>query len=493
MIILLLYTLPALSGQEGHRSAGQSGPAEAEKGTKSMGKKINRMAGKIKVRSVSTWSIVATIILACLCIGISLYGFTQYAVLRSAMQDYISCENAVHELQEGSDFLTKQVRLAAATGDPQYIDAYFKEADITRSREKAVSDLTDLEGSSSESIQTLQSALSASVDLMQTEYYSMRLVEESIGTDVSSWPQELQDTKLSSEDASLSSGDKLLRAQQLVFGTDYENAKDVISGDVNDAITALTEEINGRQDHAAAIFSHVFRLIIACVMIFAAMMLLSCLLIHFWVVRPLLTFHKDIEHDAMLSVSGANELQSLANTYNRIYQENEERQKLIQHQAEHDPLTDLLNRGSYDRIFDMYIRDKKDFALILVDVDTFKSVNDTYGHAMGDAILKKVAHLLTVTFRTIDYVCRIGGDEFAIIMVEMTSDLNYTISEKIEIINQELSIQGKSTPPVSLSVGIALTDRKNPGKSQFSDADKALYYTKEHGKHGCTFYPVPEA
>ena len=463
---------------------------KGREGTKSMGKKINQMAGKVKVRSVSTWSIIATICLACLCLGISFYGFNQYAVLRSAMQDYISCEDAVHELQEGSDLLTKQVRLAAATGDPQYIDAYFQEANVTRSREKAVSDLTALKGSSSDAIQTLQSALSASVDLMQTEYYSMRLVEESIGSAASSWPQELQDTVLSSEDASLSSKEKLLRAQQLVFSTDYEKAKDIISGDVNAAIDAITEEINSRQNHAADIFSHIFRLIIACVMIFAAMMLLSCLLIHFWVVRPLLSFHKDIEHDAMLSVSGANELQSLANTYNKIYQENEERQRLIQHQAEHDPLTDLLNRGSYDRILNLYIQDKKNFALILIDVDVFKSVNDTYGHAIGDAILKKVAHLLTVTFRTIDYVCRIGGDEFAIIMVEMTSDLNYTITEKIDIINAELSIPKDGMPAISLSVGVALTDRRNPGKSQFTDADRALYYTKEHGKHGCTFYPA---
>lgn len=451
------------------------------------------MAGKIKVRSVSTWSIIATIFLACLCIGISLYGVTQYAVLRSAMQDYISCENAVHELQAGSDLLTKQVRLAAATGDTQYIDAYFEEANVTKSREKAVSDLTALEDSSSEAIDTLKAALSASVDLMQTEYYSMRLVEESRGVSTTVWPQELKDTEISTEDEALSPEDKLLRAQQLVFGTDYESAKDIITGDVDAAIATLTTDINARQNHAAAIFSHVFRLLIACVLIFAVMMVLSCLLIHFWVARPLLAFHQDIEADTMLTVDGAYELQSLASTYNRIYQENEERQRLIRHQAEHDPLTDLLNRGSYDRIFNLYTEDKKNFALILIDVDTFKSVNDTYGHAVGDAILKKVAHMITITFRTIDYICRIGGDEFAVIMVEMTSDLNYTITEKIDYINDELSHPKDGLPAVSLSVGVALTDRKNPGKSQFTDADNALYHTKEHGKCGYSFYPVAES
>lgn len=92
------------------------------------------------------------------------------------------------------------------------------------------------------------------------------------------------------------------------------------------------------------------------------------------------------------------------------------------------------------------------------------------------------------TFRSIDYICRIGGDEFAIIMVEMTTELKYTIEDKIEAINKELSHPTDGLPGVSLSVGIAFTDRKNPGESIFKDADNALYYVKEHGKSGCAFY-----
>lgn len=447
------------------------------------------MAEKVKIRSVSDWSITASVILSLLCISVSIFGFTQYSVLRSAMQDYISCENAAHELQEGSDILTKQVRLAAATGDTAYIDAYFEEANVTKSRENALKNLALLD-SSSDAIDALQNALAASVNLMQTEYYSMRLVEESIGNALSEWPEELKQVELLPEDSSLSPADKLYKAQQLVIGIDYENAKDTISNDVNDAISSLTEDINIRQNHAADTFAHVFILIITCVLIFAVMMFLVCMLMRFWVVHPLIRFNHDIERDSTLSVGGANELQTLAKTYNRIYEENEERQRLIKHQAEHDPLTDLLNRGAYDRIFDLYEKDKKNFALILIDVDTFKSVNDTYGHAVGDVILKKVAKLLTTTFRTIDYVCRIGGDEFAIIMVEMTSDLSYTITEKITDINQQLSVSDGNAPAVSLSVGVAFTDRKNPGKSMFTDADTALYYTKEHGKNGCNFYPT---
>lgn len=447
------------------------------------------LAGKIKIRLVSNWSITATIVLALLCVAVSVCGFTQYAILRSAMQDYISCENAAHQLQDGSDVLTKQVRLAAATGEQKYIDAYFEEANVTRSREKALGKLDALD-IGSDAIDTLRKALTASVKLMQTEYYAMRLVEESIGSESSAWPEELQSIELSEGDASLSSVDKLHKAQKMVISIEYEDTKDIISEDVNEAIASLTEVIDQRQNQAAAIFSRVFIMIIVCVLVFAAMMLLVCLIMRSWVVRPLLKFNHDIQNDDALSVGGAYELQTLARTYNKIYEENEERQRLIQHQAEHDPLTDLLNRGSYDRIFQMYEKEQKNFALILVDVDTFKSVNDTYGHATGDAILKKVARLLTVTFRNIDYVCRIGGDEFAIIMVEMTSDLSYTIQEKIDEINRQLALGGENVPAVSLSVGVAFTDRENPGKSMFADADGALYYTKEHGKNGCSFHPA---
>lgn len=450
------------------------------------------MEGKIKIRSVSNWSIIVTSILAILCIIMSVAGFRQYNILHSATQDYISCENAAHQLQEGSDILTKQVRLAASTGDSKYINAYFEEANVSRSREKALKTLKSLD-INAKTVNALQEALSASLSLMQTEYYSMRLVEESTANDFSTWPEELQTVTLSKEDSALSSQDKLYKAQQLVFGPDYENAKDIISNDVTTSISSLTEEINNRQNHASMIFTRTFLLIIICVIVFAAMMLFVCLLMRFWIVHPLLTFHENIKNDDTLSIGGANELQILAQTYNKIYAENEERQKLIKHQAEHDPLTDLLNRGSYDRIFNLYKNDKKDFALILIDVDTFKTVNDTYGHAVGDIILKKVARLLTTTFRTIDYVCRIGGDEFAIIMVEMTSDLSYTITEKITEVNRQLSLVEENIPAVSLSVGVAFTDRKNPGKSQFTDADSALYYTKEHGKKGCNFYPVPES
>lgn len=447
------------------------------------------MARKVKIRVVSDCSIVATIVLATLCIVISIFGMQKYAILCNATQEYISCENAVRQLQSGSDNLTKQVRLAAMTGEQKYIDAYFEEADVTKSREKAISNLTAIENNQ-DAISDLKEALADSVHLMQTEYYAMRLVEEAMGVDSSIWPKELQTVVLSSEDQALSKSDKLNRAQSLVVSVNYEDAKEEISNEVNASLNTLMMDIGKKQHIAASIFSHVYRNLIICVIIFAVIMLLTGLIMLFWVAKPLLRYNDSIKHGTIFPIYGANELQVLAETYNKIYVENEEREMLMKHQAEHDPLTELLNRGSFDRILKLYENDQSEFALILIDVDTFKSVNDTYGHATGDLILKKVATLLKAAFRNIDYVCRIGGDEFAIIMVDMTSNLSYTITDKINDVNHQLANPDpeEGVPAVSLSVGVAFTDRDNPGDSLFKDADHALYYTKEHGKKGCTFY-----
>ena len=445
------------------------------------------MAGKVKIRTVSNWSIVTTIILAALCVIISILGFKKYVVLRTAMQDYISCETAVHQLQDGSDNLTKQVRLAAATGEQKYIDAYFEEVNVTKSRERALDDLAAL-GGETDAIEVLQEALSSSVELMQTEYYSMRLIEEATGTDPSVWPEEIKTVKVLPEDEGLSPAEKLSKAQQIVISPDYENAKDIIYNNTNATLGALTREISSRQSYAANIFTDVFRKIIMYVLIFAAMMLLICLIMRFWIVIPLLIYNDKIQQGSRLPLRGANEIQTLAKTYNEVYEENEEREKLMKHQAEHDPLTGALNRGSFDRILSLYEKDKRNFALILIDVDVFKKVNDTYGHDAGDMILKKVAGLLRSAFRNIDYVCRIGGDEFAIIMVDMTIDLSYTIIEKITEVNRQLAIPEDGNPLVSLSAGAAFTDWENPDRDLFKAADSALYHTKEHGRSGCHFF-----
>lgn len=443
---------------------------------------------RIHVQNISVISIAVTIILSIACVAIFTQGRVQFETLQQATETYISCEKDAKQLQSGSDYLTEQVRMVVMAGDDQYIDNYFTEADETQRREQA---LEDLKGrfSGTDAFNSLQQAMNESTELMQTEYYAMRLTCDANGkSDAAAKHPQLQAVEVSDADNALTYAEKVNKAQNLVSNSKYQAAKNVISSQTDQCVTEIIDATRTNQGQASAVFSDIYRKLEICVAAFAVLTLAMCVLIRRTIVRPLMDFSTSIKSGTLFPVKGAGELQILAETYNRVYEENEATQMLIKHRAEHDALTDLLNRGSYDKLLNLYVGTGADFALILVDVDTFKSVNDTFGHAEGDRILKRVATLLKTTFRSIDHICRIGGDEFAVIMVDMTSDLRYTIEEKTSAINEQLARPEDGMPKVSLSVGVAFADRPNPGESLFKDADQALYYTKEHGRNGCTFY-----
>ena len=367
------------------------------------------------------------------------------------------------------------------------MDRYFREADENRSREKAVESLEGHFGDTA-GFRDLQAALDRSEKLMDTEYYAMRLVLEATGVSQVRWPEKVKEVELSGIDSYLPAAAKRDKALQMVSDGTYQAARTEISNRVHSCMTSLSTETKQQQSRALDTFQDMYIKLEAGIVFLVAAMMVVCLLVRKLIVVPLQSYNRSIKLGEIFPVIGAEELQNLAVTYNQVYRENQETQMLIRHQAEHDPLTDLLNRGAFERILNLYETGDRPFAMIIIDVDVFKSVNDSFGHPTGDAILKKVARLLKTTFRSIDHICRIGGDEFAVVMVEMTSDLQYTITEKIDAINQALSEPDDGLPAVSISVGVAFTDRQEPGPSIFKDADTALYHQKEHGKHGCSFY-----
>lgn len=443
--------------------------------------------GKIRVNNVSLASIVITVILAVLGLLLLIQGHKYFNNLQEATSVYIECEEAANELQSASDYLVEESRLAVITGELQHVEAYFNERDVLQRREQALQAFASNAGGD-DAVASLNTAMERSNELMTTECHAMYLALEANGVKESKWPEALKEHELSSGDEALSTQEKQAKAQSLLFSDSFQSQRTEVSNNVTRCTEALTLKTKNSQGHAESVLDDIYRKLGVCFGLFAIITLAMSLLVRRCVVKPLLSYNKSIENGEIFPVVGVAELQNLAVTYNRVYRENTERQMLIKHQAEHDPLTDLFNRGAYDRMVSIYEGDGASFALILIDVDTFKEVNDTFGHEMGDNILKEVARTIKTTFRSIDYVFRIGGDEFAVIMVEMTSDLAYTIHEKVECMNQHLGAGVDAMPPVTLSVGVAFTGRENPGDSLFRDADSALYRTKENGRNGCNIY-----
>lgn len=99
------------------------------------------MKRKIKIQSISAWSIGIALILTVVFVVILHYGKNEVKRFEDATDQYIVCENAARQLQDGSDYLTEQVRLYAMTGERNYLDQYFEEADVTKRREQALESL----------------------------------------------------------------------------------------------------------------------------------------------------------------------------------------------------------------------------------------------------------------------------------------------------------------------------------------------------------------
>ena len=411
-----------------------------------------RAKRKIEIRKVSCVGLWITLLLALAFVFLIIQGENEFFALNESTEQYIQAEKAVQQFEKGADYLTEQVRMYVMTGDTSYMDAYFVESNQVKSREKAL-DIFKNYFDRTSSFSALKAALDSSLELMTTEYYAMRLVCEANDVLQSSWPDEIKAVELSKEDEKLSDDEKIKKAQHLVTEKTYQEMKDIITEEVTNCETKLIRQTRHYQGKTMTIFSSMYSKLQIGIVLMVLLMISSYVMMRRLIVKPLISYDESIKLGEILPVIGAVELQNLAVTYNEIYVANKETEKLI-----------------------------------LVDVDVFKAVNDTFGHGIGDQILRKVASVLKKQFRNIDYVCRIGGDEFAVIMVNSASDKRCTIKKKIEEANEELSNPTDSLPAVSLSVGVAFSDRKNPKGSISNDADAALYYIKEHGRHNCGFY-----
>lgn len=168
-------------------------------------------------------------------------------------------------------------------------------------------------------------------------------------------------------------------------------------------------------------------------------------------------------------------------------QMNSASERLLTVQAESDKLTGLYNRAGYDQLLSQL--ELHSTALLLVDADKFKHINDTFGHTMGDRVLKKIAASLQQNFRRVDYVCRIGGDEFVVLMLNVDKPEPDQIIRKANRINRELSHTEKDgLPMASVSMGVAFGYEAESWKELFDHADAALYQVKQNGGRDCRFY-----
>jgi diguanylate cyclase (GGDEF)-like protein/PAS domain S-box-containing protein len=161
---------------------------------------------------------------------------------------------------------------------------------------------------------------------------------------------------------------------------------------------------------------------------------------------------------------------------------------LLEHAAAHDPLTGVQNRKGFERaiaaVFDQASQGRQAAALLMIDLDDFKPVNDSAGHAAGDAVLKAVAQSLLGQVRASDTVARLGGDEFAVLLPGCEQDRARTIADKVLAAVSAIALPWETRMlRVGASIGVATLSNSHVEASQWvAEADAACYAAKRAGR-----------
>ena len=156
------------------------------------------------------------------------------------------------------------------------------------------------------------------------------------------------------------------------------------------------------------------------------------------------------------------------------------------YEALHDPLTGLYNHTAFDVLF--HDADKEHIAVLIADIDDYARMKEEKGSGYADKAVLKVADVLRKSFRSVDDICRLKEDEFVVIMTRVSGFMRALIYDKVEQMNQVLQEPDGDLPPVSLSIGVAFSDREKPEGDVFHDADTALLRMKQTRRCGCVVF-----
>ena len=404
------------------------------------------------------------------------------ARMQETTDEYISGQAAISGMRETSDYLTNESRAFVVTGKEYHARNYFDEINVNKRREAALEAVREY-SESEETYAQLAGALEESDALAQMEIYAMRLAAEGYGLEPGAISMQLAEVELTEEDAALVAGAKRIKSREMLFSSEYTVQKENIIRNVTGSMESLLKETGDRQVESyemARTYSRREHLMTMAVLVIVALLLAVTALM---VIVPIKRSTGYISAHEPLPVRGAAEYAYLAESYNSMLEKTRRSHEKLSYEATHDPLTGLFNRKTFETSREE-LKDSN-IALLLVDVDNFKDVNDLNGHDVGDSVLIKVAEALRSSFRSEDRICRIGGDEFAVIMLQMVPELKPVVLNKIGQVREKIAAKD-DLPEVTVSIGAAFSEEDGAGL--FKRADLALYDAKERGRNGYSFY-----
>lgn len=380
---------------------------------------------------------------------------TSYDELDELNEEYRHMQEQADILHEVSDYLTNQVHSFMLSGDVSYLNAYFEEAYVTRSRENAVLALNQ---QSVVDYNAAAAAAAKSNELMHRETYAMKLMVKACGYDESSLPKELRRITLSAEDLALTAAAQKEKASEMVHDDVYQQAKDTIYQNLekfsSGILLAMEQKIESRRDA----LQNTIETARALLVLLVGLVLISAVVLAYLVLKPLNTFLADIRAKSTLSEVGSYEFKHLAQVYNRIYAEKAEsdhQKKVYQHRAERDRLTGTYSREYFfEKAEEMIRAEEGEIYIVRVNVCRFKLVNELQGVEKGDRLLKEIGDRLNEL-----------SEEFGCVASRFTADHFYLCIRKEDFSHIDLVRKipvSWLTMAITFTYGICQADRETP-------------------------------
>ena len=402
----------------------------------------------------------------------------------SVTEAYLSAQQTTGMLNSISSGMSEQCAAFLDSGDPGMVHIYAGQLYALTTQIESNEAFQQSEGNQDE---FLAKALQAFRAMTAMEIHAMRLMADTLPKDDSAYPLIIQQYELSAEDRVLSPEEKKAAALSLVRSEEYRSLGTTIAQAVDDSHRLASEKGKNQAQQTAEsvrkIMLHQIILVSLFVLVAVAALLLNWILI----ISPIRRCVEKLDRSELLPVRGSYEVRHLANVYNEVLKDNIRKTAALSYAADHDALTGLCNRASFDKAYKVFEKDK--VGIMVADVDYFKQYNDEFGHDTGDRVLKAVADKLKEHFRPEDHISRIGGDEFCIIMPGMSQAQAASVTDRIRQINQELRESMEGFPPITISAGFAFWDRPEPKEGLFQDADSMLLQVKKARTDCCAVYP----
>ena len=420
--------------------------------------------------------IIETVIISLLCVLmvfniVNINNYNKQSIELS--KRHIKYTDITLQLNLGSDILTEQVRLFSVTGQKEYLDGYFNEADVARHRDVALEMLNKLPDADKKGM--VGKAMDESMRLMNREYYSMRLTALGYGIPEETLPSEIRNFSVPEADRKLSSEELKEKARSMLFDDIYLGAKQKIKSNINNFLTEMIAESDIEYNNLSKKIRIRSDLQTAIAVVVFAVIILMTLFLYFFVIRPIVAAAESIGKDMPVNMPRfVEELNLMGLSYNDLHARNSELMERLNIIAKKDVLTDMGNRFAYHNYCSSVTRENKRIIMFLFDVNNLRVTNNKEGHAAGDRLLMNTAKCIITVFGREDHAnCfRIGGDEFAA-FIEDEPESNA---------GGYLTAFEEETEKCGISVSVGYSFAENPRdvsiKRLFKAADEMMYKNK---------------